>query len=160
MTKKTILLIDDDDDFLRALAQRCESIGLEVEQTRNLLTATLKTAKHVPDIICVDVQMPTGNGLSYCEALVADPHLSQVAIVVLTGKTDLETRQACRRLRAHYVEKTVDYWSQLDPLLRRLATETLTDSLAPDSDTMSQGFASWLGPARIKNGDFRDMQAC
>ena len=73
MTQKTILLIDDDDDFLRALTQRCESIGLEVEQTRNLLTATLKTAKHVPDIICVDVQMPTGNGLSYCEALATDP---------------------------------------------------------------------------------------
>ena len=82
--------------------------------------------------------MPTGNGLSYCEALAADPHSSQVAIVVLTGKTDLETRQACKRLRAHYVEKTVDYWSQLDPLLRRLATKTLTESQAPRSDTLSQ----------------------
>jgi CheY-like chemotaxis protein len=144
MTKNTILLIDDDDDFLCALTQRCESIGLEVEQTRNLLTATLKTAKHVPDIICVDVQMPTGNGLSYCEALAADPHSSQVAIVVLTGNTDLETRQACKRLRAHYVEKTVDYWSQLGPLLRRLATNTLTDSQAPRSDTLPQESSSGL----------------
>jgi CheY-like chemotaxis protein len=136
--KKTILLIDDDDDFLRGLTQRCESVGLEVEQTRNLLTATLKTAKHLPDIICVDVQMPTGNGLSYCEALAADPHSSQVAIVVLTGKTDLETRQACQRLRAHYVEKTVDYWSQLGPLLRSLAAESSTESQGSGSDTLVQ----------------------
>ena len=136
MTKTSILIIDDDDDFLRALTQRCESIGLEVEPTHNLLTATLKTAKHVPDIICVDVQMPTGNGLSYCEALAADPHSSHVAKVVLTGQTDLETRKACKRLGAHYVEKTVDYWSQLGPLLRRLSTDTLAEGQAPRSDTL------------------------
>lgn len=144
MTKKHILLIDDDDDFLRALTIRCESLGLEVEQTRNLLTATLKIAKRVPDIICSDVQMPTGNGLSFCDALAADPDTSQVALVVLTGKSDLETRQACTRMRAHYVEKTVEYWSTLDPLLRQLTTETSAKSRAPGSDTIPQEAPSGL----------------
>ena len=139
MIKKTILLIDDDDDFLRALTKRCEDIGFEVEQTRNLLTATLKIAKRVPDIICADVQMPTGNGLLFCETLAADPETSKVAIVVLTGKTDVKTRQVCKRLQAYYVEKNVDYWSSLEPILRRLAAETREESRAPASDLVPQG---------------------
>jgi len=138
VTKKHILLIDDDGDFLRALTTRCQTIGLEVEQTRNLLTATLRIAKRVPDIICTDIQMPTGNGLSFCNALAADPDTSQVTIVVLTGQTILETRQACKQLRVHYVEKTVDYWSALEPILRQLAAETLPQKLTPDSDAIAQ----------------------
>ena len=138
MTNKSILLIDDDDDFLRALTTRCESIGLAVEQTRNLLTATLKIAKHVPDIICTDVQMPTGNGLSFCQALASDQETSRVAIVVLTGKTDAETRHDCIRLNAKYVEKNVDYWSQLEPLLRRLASDTRATIPAPASSAVPQ----------------------
>ena len=138
MTKKDILLIDDDGDFLRALSTRCEAIGLQVEQTRNLLTATLKIAKRVPDIICTDIQMPTGNGLSFCNALAADPETSHIAIVVLTGQTGLETRQACKELRAHYVEKTIDYWSELEPLLRQLAAETLPQGQTPVSNSVAQ----------------------
>lgn len=138
VTKTSILLIDDDDDFLRVLATRCESICLEVERTRNFLTATLKTAKRVPNIICTDVLMLTGNGLSYCTALAEDWDTSHVPTVVLTGKTDFETRQACMQLRVYYVEKTFDYWSTLEPILRRLATETSAENRAPRTDISSQ----------------------
>ena len=153
MTKTTILLIDDDDDFLRALTLRCESIGLEVERARNFLTATFKTAKRVPDIICTDVHTPTGNGLSFCDALAADRHTSQVPLIVLTGKADSDTRQACKRLRVHYVEKTVNYWSTLEPILRRLAASTLGESRDPGSDIAPQGLPTELvrheSPAEI-----------
>jgi CheY-like chemotaxis protein len=117
---------------------RCEDIGLEVEQTRNLLNASLRTAKRLPDIICVDVQKPTGNGLSFCEALAADRETTQASIIVLTGKTDFETRQACKRLGAYYVEKNVDYWSTLEPILRRLATETPAETGPSDIELISQ----------------------
>ena len=144
MTKKTILLVDDDDEFLHALAMRCDNIGLEVKHARNLLSATLIVTKRCPDIICVDVQTPTGNGLSFCDTLAADRDTSHIPIVVLTGKTDLETRQACQRLRAWYVEKTLDYWSTLEPILRQLAVETPAKNRAPGSDVSSPGLPTGL----------------
>ena len=98
MTSKTILLIDDDDDFLQLLKDRCSAIGLRVEHARNLLTATMIVSKRVPDMICVDVEMPTGNGLAFCEGLAADPATSTIPIVVLTGKNDPQARIACERL--------------------------------------------------------------
>ena len=125
MTSKTILLIDDDDDFLQVLTGRCSAIGLRVEHARNLLTATVIVSKRTPDIICVDVEMPTGSGLAFCEGLAADPATSSIPIVVLTGKSDPETRIACERLHGYYVQKTTAFWPTLESILRQLAAETV-----------------------------------
>jgi CheY-like chemotaxis protein len=122
--KKTILLIDDDDDFLQVLRERCERIGLEVEPAHNLLSAAMIAAKRKPDIICVDVQMPTGNGLAFCEDLAGDPELSKIPIVVLTGKAHSETWKACERLHAFYLEKGADFWPVLESIIRKVTAET------------------------------------
>ncbi len=142
MTQKTILLIDDDDDFLRLLQDRCEAIGLCVERTRNLLSATVSVSKRPPDIICVDVNMPTGNGLEFCEELAADPAKAQIPIVVLTSQTDPETRSTCERLRVHYVEKSTEFWRSLESILRQLAVETASGGKALVSDAIQRNGAT------------------
>jgi CheY-like chemotaxis protein len=135
VTSKTILLIDDDDDFLRLLEDRCSTIGLRVEHARNLLTATVIVSRRIPDIICVDVEMPSGSGFAFCKELLADPPTSKIAIVVLTGKSDPKSRIACERLGAHYVHKTTTFWSALEPILRQLAAETATRGARPLKDS-------------------------
>jgi CheY-like chemotaxis protein len=124
VSRSTILLVDDDADFLRVLRRRCESAGFEVEQTCNLLSATLLIEKRVPDVVCVDVQMPTGNGLAFCEALSADEATARVPLVVLTGETGNAVRQECRRLAAHYVQKSANFWPVLEPILRHLSSDS------------------------------------
>lgn len=117
MTSQTILLVDDDSDLLQVVGERCRSIGLNVQHARNLLTATAVIDRFVPDIICVDVEMPTGNGLRFCESLTTDPRTAQVPIIVLTGRKDSATMTKCDEIGAHYLFKSADAWAGLEPLI-------------------------------------------
>jgi len=123
MTSRTILLVDDDADLLHVLGRRLRSIGLNVQHARNLLTATATIERYVPDVVCVDVEMPTGNGLRFCEMLIADPRTAHVPIIVLTGRNDDETMQACEKLGAHFAFKSADLWPVFEPLVQHLLSE-------------------------------------
>lgn len=120
MTSRTILLIDDDTDLLQAVAQRCRSVGLGVQHARNLLTATNMIERYVPDLICIDVEMPTGNGLRFCDVLRMEPRTAHVPIIVLTGRKDPETIRKCDEIGAHYLFKSAETWAGLEPLIARL----------------------------------------
>ncbi|HEX5472134.1 MAG TPA: response regulator [Lacipirellulaceae bacterium] len=121
MTTKAVLLVDDDDDFLRLLGDHCARIGLDVKCAHNLLNATMRVAEQPPDIICVDVELPTGNGLDFCKELTANASTANIPVVVITGQSGARIRKACERLNAYYVEKTGDFWTSLEPILRELA---------------------------------------
>jgi CheY-like chemotaxis protein len=123
MNSRTILLIDDDSDLLQVISRRCSQIGLNVQHARNLLTATALIDGHLPDVICVDVEMPTGNGLRFCETLAEDPRTAHVPTIVLSGRKDDDTLRACERLGAHFAFKSADAWGALEPLLRQLLAE-------------------------------------
>jgi CheY-like chemotaxis protein len=124
MTSRTILLVDDDSDLLQVVGQRCHSIGLNVQHARNLLTATTVMDRYVPDLVCIDVEMPTGNGLRFCEVLKMDQRTAHVPIIVLTGRKDPQTTDKCERIGAHYLFKSADIWATLEPLLRRIMNES------------------------------------
>jgi CheY-like chemotaxis protein len=125
VTQKTILLVDDDADFVTVLTARCESIGLVVKHAYNLLTATMMVANSAPDIVCVDVELPTGSGLAFCESLATDPATTHLPIIVLTGRSTLTILETCKKVHADYVVKTGSYWLTLEPLLRQLVTATV-----------------------------------
>jgi CheY-like chemotaxis protein len=163
VTPTTILLIDDDDDFLQMLRERCSAIGLRVEYAHNLLTATMIVSKRVPDIICVDVEMPTGSGLAFCEGLAVDPATSTIPVVVLTGKSSPEARRVCERLRAHYVQKTAtNFWPPLESTIRQLVAETVSNRTQYGNDANEPGQsngASATLPESACMADFDDAPA-
>jgi CheY-like chemotaxis protein len=123
MNSQTILLIDDDSDFLAALTARCRNLGLEVNQARNLLTALTAIKRRPPDVICLDVAMPTGNGLQLCRMLREDPRTSNIPIVIVTGNPSLEVRNECQHMGAYFVPKTEQFWRLLEPFLKTILTE-------------------------------------
>jgi CheY-like chemotaxis protein len=125
MISKTILLVDDDADLLQVLSARCQKMGLAVLHARNLLTATAMLENCAPDLICIDVEMPTGSGLRFCESLASDPMMRGVSVIVLTGRKDIATIDECSRLGLHYVCKSPDIWSTLEPLLGRLVEQSM-----------------------------------
>ncbi len=108
-----VLLVDDDVDFVKALAERCRSLGMEVQKAHNTLTALTILGLGAPDIICLDLEMPTGNGLSVREFLMSDPTVADVPVVILTGHRNEGTIRRCAEVRARYVHKSPDYWPQL-----------------------------------------------
>lgn len=146
MTPRTILLIDDDSDFLAVLRKRCQGLGLDVMQARNLLTAFARIEKRLPDLICLDVQMPTGSGLQFCRQLRVDLRTAATPIVILTGSQSQDVQIACRKMGAHFVHKSCGFWRELEQTLKQVIAELPASPLAIDNrEGLLEAVFSMLG---------------
>jgi DNA-binding response OmpR family regulator len=120
MTTERILVVDDDREFAESIATRCRGLGFEVETACTPLAAIASMVAHPPDLLCLDVNLPTGNGLDLCEYLVRDSTEPQLPVIVLTGQTDRETIFRSTSLRTRYLHKSPDVWQRLRPVIEEL----------------------------------------
>lgn len=123
MNEPKVLLIDDDAEYSAVIAQRCRALGVAAKTAKNPLTAMAIAERWRPDVVCFDVQMPTGNGLDVCAFLAGDSAVAGATYVVLTGRTDRDTIRRCSELGAHYVFKSAQAWRQLRDVLCRTFPE-------------------------------------
>jgi len=120
MTAKSVLIADDDRDLARVLATRMKRLGLRVRVAHDALKTLNMVRDRTPDLICLDVSMPAGNGLSVCEMLATDPNSSSIPVIILTGRKDKETIRRCHDMCAYYVLKSPDVWKRIEPVLYEL----------------------------------------
>ena len=120
MQSKTVLIADDDHDLVQVLTLRCNQLGLNVVGAHDAMTALALAHQQRPDLICLDVNMPSGSGLSVCEMLATDDRLSSIPVIMLTGRADEETIRRCHTMRAYYVLKSRAIWDRVEPILRKL----------------------------------------
>ena len=118
--KHTIVIADDDRDLVGVLETRCRALGLDVAVAYEARTAINIIHSRQPAIVCLDVNMPAGNGLSVCQLLSADKQFSSTPVIIMSGETSEETVRSCHRLCAYYVEKGNDVWPRIEPLLYEL----------------------------------------
>src|SRR5262245_57358030 len=102
MDRKTILIADDDQHLVRALTLRCQKLGLNVKQAFDSRTAVNIIQGGIPDLVCVDVDMPNGDGFRVCEILAEVRACVPIPIIILTGRTDPATVKKCHELCAYY----------------------------------------------------------
>lgn len=134
MTDKTILIADDDSELCHALALRCRRLGLTaITSTSGNRALHLAESLH-PDLICLDIDMPGGNGLAVCEMLAGNQALATTPVIILSGRRDTPSIERCRSLGASYLAKSGNTWSELEPLILRSINQTRTD--LPDARTM------------------------
>jgi DNA-binding response OmpR family regulator len=131
MIGNKILIADDDRNLVDALAVRCRQLGLVVRTAHDARTALNIIFDDRPDVACLDVNMPCGNGLCVCEMLASDSRFVSLPVIVLTGNTDQDTVRRCHNLCAYYVPKCVDLWSRIGPLLQELLPDTLSGCSTP-----------------------------
>jgi CheY-like chemotaxis protein len=118
--QKMILIADDDPALVQALELRCRTLGYDVCVAHSGLAAIKMACERKPDLICLDVEMPGGNGFSACELLAGEENLARVPVVILTGRADPDTIRKCHNLCAYYVLKCTDIWDRLAPLVSEL----------------------------------------
>jgi CheY-like chemotaxis protein len=86
VSKKTILIIDDEEDF-------CYFVKLNLEQTGNfeVLTANNGTdginiaKRYQPDLVLLDIIMPNMTGTQVAESLRADKATKDIPIIFVTA---------------------------------------------------------------------------
>ena len=81
----TIALVDDDVEFCEATKLLLESQGYEVTLAYDGKEGLEKIRREKPDLVILDVMMPQMNGYDVCVVLKADPELSMIPVILLTG---------------------------------------------------------------------------
>ncbi len=84
--KEKILLIDDDPDFITINRTILESAGYRVDAANDPTTAWMKIKAWMPDLICLDVMMPTGTeGFHFAHKVRQDPETQNIPILMITS---------------------------------------------------------------------------
>ncbi len=84
--KKRILMIDDEVDFLRIAKLNLETTGrYEVRILPDACDIVAQVNSFRPDLILLDILMPTIDGVEVCTALKNDPLGKDVPVVALSA---------------------------------------------------------------------------
>jgi DNA-binding response OmpR family regulator len=111
--KATILLIDDDKDFVEATKVVLESKPYKVITAYNGNDGLEQAKTQKPDLIILDVIMPVKDGFNSAEELKKDPELKKIPVIMLTsfadrrGETSLSVGQGLTLDTEDYIDKPV-----------------------------------------------------
>jgi two-component system response regulator RegA len=140
---KSLLLVDDDEQFVKRLARAMEKRGFEVETAESVSQGRAIAMARPPAYAVVDLRLEDGNGLDVVEAIRERRPDSRV--VVLTGYGAIATAVAAVKIGAtDYLSKPAD---ANDVTAALLATE---DTLPPPPDNpMSADRVRWEHIQRV-----------
>jgi CheY-like chemotaxis protein len=113
---RSILLVEDDDDFRLGLAEFLRGEGYLVTCAANGLEALsyLKEAPKPPSVVLLDLKMPVMNGWDFRAKMLEDSSLSAIPVIVLTGAVGPADVAALRA--SAQLHKPVDFESLLSML--------------------------------------------
>ena len=80
-----ILVVDDDPVFVKATKTVLESKNYKVSTASDGDEGLQKAKDERPDLIILDIIMPTKDGFTACEQLKGDPQLSNIPVIILTS---------------------------------------------------------------------------
>ena len=101
------LIIDDDPEQLRGLAELVEREGFTTRTAGDLAAARAALDEHMPDVVLSDLMLPDGSGLDLLSVLEEDPGKTQM--VLITGNATVESAvEALRRGVIDYLTKPID----------------------------------------------------
>jgi CheY-like chemotaxis protein len=87
--KTKILLVDDDQDFLRSTQVSLESNGYEVITASDGKEGYIKLNEEKPDFLVLDVMMDTNlEGYNLLHRIKQEPEYKKLPIIILTGMVD------------------------------------------------------------------------
>jgi two-component system alkaline phosphatase synthesis response regulator PhoP len=85
MEQKTILLIDDEPDFVSIVKTNLEKAGFTVDTAYGGKEGLKKIEANPPDAIVLDVMMPDLDGYQVCSELKQSQQYSKIPVLMLTA---------------------------------------------------------------------------
>jgi CheY-like chemotaxis protein len=110
--KKTILVVEDEDDVMDYLVTLFEDHDYNVIKATNGKTGFEKALSDHPDLISLDISMPEESGVRMYRNLHDTPSTKDIPVIIITGVThDFKAFIESRRQvdpPAGYFEKPID----------------------------------------------------
>ena len=139
----SLLLLDDDEPFLRRLARAMEKRGFDVTEAQSVEEGKRAVTQNPPAYAVVDLKLEDGNGLDVVEAL--RTQRPDARIVVLTGYGAIATAVAAVKIGAtDYLSKPADANDITNALLTREE-----DRPPPPENPMSADRVKWEHIQRV-----------
>ncbi len=98
MTRKTILVVDDDPTHLLCARDLLEADGYEVVVHQYAFGATEKVLVERPDLVLVDVNMPALSGEGLVGVIRNRPRLKELPVVLYSSNDEESLRRTAERL--------------------------------------------------------------
>ena len=92
VTKKTILVVEDDKSLLPMITYNIERNGFQVKSATNGEDALLLIKEEIPSLAIFDWMIPEPNGLELCKILRRKQETSNLPIIMLTAREEEEDR--------------------------------------------------------------------
>ncbi|HDH97248.1 MAG TPA: response regulator [Proteobacteria bacterium] len=106
--KKRVLVVDDDELVLTAIAELLGTRGFIVEGCTSAKEALEKVEKQDFDLMILDIIMPEMDGFELCKRLREIEQFCETPIIMLTAKTSEEDRKRGLEVGANlYVTKPI-----------------------------------------------------
>lgn len=86
----TLLVVEDENDLRFVLAAHLRAAGFAVLEAEDGAAALSIAAEHLPDLIIMDIGLPTTDGIAVTRALKADDHTAQIPVIMLTARSGSE----------------------------------------------------------------------
>ena len=104
----SILLIDDEEDFIRTLATRLELRGMRPRVAFSGMQGLEELEKEQPDVILLDMRMPALSGLEVLRRIRADR--PELPVMIITGHCSEQDRDKALELGVQgYYSKPVPF---------------------------------------------------
>jgi CheY-like chemotaxis protein len=85
MSKKLVLVVDDEKDIVEFLTQLLEDNGYEVTSANDGLAAMKLVETRKPDVILLDLQMPEETGTGLYRKLQHKKDFKDIPVIVISG---------------------------------------------------------------------------
>ena len=114
MTKKYVLIVDDDPDLVETVCMMLENKGYEVGKAYDGVEGEEAIKARRPDLLVLDVMMPRKDGYKLCSQLKADSATRDIPIILLTAvgeavpTTSYTHAQGMSTEAEEYIPKPVD----------------------------------------------------
>ena len=124
MTKKKILLVDDEKDLVYAVKLQLEKNNFEVLTASDGQEALDKARREKPHLIILDVMLPKIDGYKVCRLLKFDEKYKKIPLIIFTARVQESDEKTGYSVGADaYMTKPFDAQILLDKIQQLLNQE-------------------------------------
>ena len=126
----TILVVDDNQQNLELLLAYLEDIDCKTLAAEDGVKALEMVAKHMPDLILLDVMMPKMSGFEVCKRLKNDPATTDIPVIMVTALSEFgDIERAIDSGTDDFLSKPVNKLELLTRVKTMLKLKHLSDKL-------------------------------
>ncbi|MES3006015.1 MAG: response regulator [Patescibacteria group bacterium] len=107
LTKKRILIVEDDPFLGKILLDRLQAVGAETTLIDRGDTAWVEIQKTSPEAILLDIQLPAMDGFQILEAMRANDGTKNIPVIIISNFNQPKDEERGAKLGAQYLVKAL-----------------------------------------------------